>query len=112
MYESPHSRRSAYTRSDKEVVSIRTDQWQYKAKCATAPERDRATFTGPYPTKADAQDIARRYCHKCPVMLQCRKWAESERYFSGIAGGVAYSVSNMGGPRRSMYKIPKFGEAS
>lgn len=60
--------------------------WQKHAVCVADP---RAT-NGETP-----RDIARAQamCQRCPVLAQCRAWADSERDFEGVAGGLVYGDS-------------------
>lgn len=84
--------------------------WHQRAACNRAPEADQEAFTGHAPTKDIAQDIARRYCDRCPVKAQCYAWAYSEHLFAGIAGGAAFSEQKSAGQRRLVMPIPPVKE--
>jgi WhiB family redox-sensing transcriptional regulator len=67
---------------------IDDEDWQKHAVCVADP---RAT------NGETKRDIARAQamCQRCPVLSQCRAWADSELDFEGVAGGLVY------GDRRS-----------
>lgn len=79
------------------------NRWQDRASCGgkAVPEPDRDQFTASYPTAEVGRDLARRYCHQCPVMRECRLWADEEPCFSGVAGGALFvGAKHSGHPRR------------
>lgn len=58
--------------------------WQDYAVCVEDPKATNAE-TPAQTSKALAM------CARCPVVAQCREWAESERpHFMGVAGGLVY----------------------
>lgn len=65
--------------------------WQEEGRCQSASEVERGEFTATYPDLTTARDLARRYCHGCPVITECFQWAYEETHFSGVAGGAMFS---------------------
>lgn len=89
-------------------------EWQDRAACKDAPPEDKQTFTCPpinrneHGTGADislmaraAAEVAYKYCGTCPVRAECLAWAKGDKYFVGIAAGVAFS----GGWKRNTRKL-------
>lgn len=83
----------------------RAYHWTEAALCGSAPERDKQTFTGAFPTLDIARDIARRYCNQCPVKSECLNWAYDDWAFTGIAGGMAFVGEKASGRNRRAVRI-------
>lgn len=73
---------------NKESINTQAWTWGNDAACAGAPEQDVSAFTTPMRTLTP--DLVKRYCKGCPVLAQCRNWAETDEYFTGTAGGRYY----------------------
>lgn len=75
------------TAGDAAELGIADDEnWQRYAVCTADPRA----------TNGETQrDIARAQamCQRCPVLAQCRAWADSELDFEGVAGGLVYGDS-------------------
>lgn len=94
--EALRERRAERQRQQAERAAIRDGQvnrqawdkmiarrWQDAAQCEGAAE----LFTTTDPAEAGpAADI----CAKCDVVEQCRAWAERDRQFEGVAGGLVF----------------------
>lgn len=80
--------------------ATRGESWQDRAVCGKAPERDKAAFTGAFPTKEIAADLNRRYCSQCPVKTMCFNWAYDDYPFAGVAGGCAFVGEKAAGKNR------------
>jgi len=101
-------------------LSAQDWSWQAQAACAGAPEDDQQTFTCPPFMRnergataktmsliaAAAAEVTTKYCGRCPVRDECYAWAKGDRYFVGIAGGVAFS----GGFRRNTRRLNLMGK--
>lgn len=60
------------------------EPWQRRAACAGQHQlMDN--------TSGEAVYDALRLCFGCPVLQQCRAWADSETYLEGVAGGELYT---------------------
>lgn len=75
------------------IIDSGTDPWQAAAVCRDNPQLIDATRV---PEVWDGL----RLCASCPVIEQCRAWAESETDYVGIAGGQVYTTKH--GRRRSI----------
>lgn len=75
--------------------NLRQWDWQDKANCRGSDIATWFEFThlpqGRGGAQARAEDLNARFCHDCPVIDQCREWAEDDKYFYGVAAGIAYS---------------------
>lgn len=58
--------------------------WADRAACAGHPELTDER------TKLRARQ-ALELCRQCPVVEQCRAWADTERTYVGVAGGRVYT---------------------
>ena len=47
-------------------------------------------------SKVDRTRLIKQYCRRCPVIAQCKRWADAERGFVGVAGGGIYSPTSDG----------------
>lgn len=58
--------------------------WQLRAACADTPGLMDAT---------DPPEVfhALAVCSTCPVVHQCRSWADTETDYAGVAGGQVYT---------------------
>lgn len=77
-------------------------KWQMKAACRTAPPND---MTDGGMSWFTARDLAESYCFRCPVMQHCRTWADSDKYFTGLAGGILYKAGASHTRSRFMLKV-------
>lgn len=66
------------------IVETDDEPWQFHAACIDSPASMNATRP---PLVWDALAT----CASCPVLEQCRQWAEEERDYVGIAGGAVYT---------------------
>lgn len=66
------------------VPDERDDSWMMRASCAAQPGLMDATTA---PEVFDALAV----CATCPVVQQCRAWANTEEHFIGVAGGKVYT---------------------
>lgn len=66
------------------IIDTGTDPWQAQAHCQDNPRLIDATRV---PEVWDGL----RLCADCPVIAQCRAWAEAETDYVGIAGGRVYT---------------------
>lgn len=78
------------------VVSDTEEPWPFYAACTNQPET--MDNTRP-PLVWDALTI----CASCPVVEQCRRWAETETEYVGVAGGAVWTSRHRG--RRSTRTI-------
>lgn len=62
--------------------------WHDDAACAKASDADAHAMVSPSPGGGDSigKHLIRKYCDKCPVAAECRRWAEREESFLGVAG--------------------------
>jgi Transcription factor WhiB len=68
--------------------------WQDQAACKGCPDLDYIKFLNPGQSKAYApgvKDLRNRYCDHCPVIMQCRTWAQGDFEFIGVAGGIGWT---------------------
>lgn len=61
--------------------------WQLKGICRNHPEPE--LWTPDPPSVEDKSMEAKRLCHECPVMLQCRQWALARKEAWGVWGGLS-----------------------
>lgn len=61
--------------------------WRDDAACK---ESDPNLFTGAQLKSRDNRMQALEICSRCPVIQQCREWADEDLYFQGIAGAQYY----------------------
>lgn len=61
-----------------------TDPWPFHAACADTPQLMDAT-------RPPLVHQALALCATCPVIQQCRTWAEDETDYVGVAGGALYT---------------------
>lgn len=73
------------TRISRVILDNDLDPWQLHAACAGSPE---ATDQTRPPRVWDALAL----CAGCPVIEQCRQWAEDEPDYVGVAGGAVYTT--------------------
>lgn len=66
------------------IVDSGRQPWQLDAACAGQPTMIDATRP---PKVWDGLAL----CARCPVITQCRTWAEDESEYVGIAGGVVWT---------------------
>lgn len=66
------------------IVETGQDPWQFHAACIKDPEKMSATRP---PLVWEALAL----CAQCPVVAQCRQWADEETGYVGVAGGAAYT---------------------
>lgn len=59
--------------------------WHEDAACRDAGG---ASFLG---AGAEVRTLHDGYCSRCPVMRQCYRWAEQDKDFEGVAGGVLWT---------------------
>jgi WhiB family redox-sensing transcriptional regulator len=66
-----------------------TWDWQLRALCRTmdeaiffSPDRERG------PSRAQREEEARKICHRCPVIAECRAHALAAREPYGVWGGM------------------------
>lgn len=94
----PPSDRPKHTSHQNWPGSPRQWDWQNHAACNGVDETTQYLFTNPPAPnrgmRAEMSIIAERlnrdYCSQCPVLRQCRNWADNDFNFSGIAGGRVY----------------------
>jgi WhiB family transcriptional regulator, redox-sensing transcriptional regulator len=60
--------------------------WQLEAACRG---RDSRLFFPNTPNVEQKALKAKRICHTCPVLVQCRKWALEQREAWGVWGGMS-----------------------
>lgn len=61
--------------------------WQKRAACRLDPDM---WFDGA--ARADAVHVCRRHC---PVLAECKEWADSVETVGGVFGGIAYSQTGI-----------------
>lgn len=84
--------------------------WQNQAACRDVPEFIRDEFTyvpaGRGVAHEQTKRLKREYCDHCPVLAQCREWADRDVYFAGIAGGRLYrDIRNGRGTRGGIVEV-------
>lgn len=67
------------------IVDHADEPWQFHAACT---DKDAATMSA---TRPPLVWEALALCAQCPVIEQCREWAEGEADYVGVAGGAAYT---------------------
>lgn len=67
------------------IVDTNEEPWQFYAACAG---KDAATMSA---TRPPLVWEALAICAQCPVVAQCREWAEGETEYVGVAGGASYT---------------------
>lgn len=72
------------TRIARAIIASDEQPWQLDATCAGTPELTDATRP---PKVWDGLAL----CARCPVINQCRQWAEDETTYVGIAGGHVWT---------------------
>ena len=65
----------------------RNSDWREDAACLDADPRDIFWTTKDSPDMFDALS----YCRGCPVLAQCYKNADDDKYFTGVAGGAVWT---------------------
>lgn len=79
---------------------LRAETWRADAACLGSKPDRFDTLSGnsqlSYLTKA--RPTVEEFCLDCPVLAECRRWADSEPEFTGIAAGrVYYSATRRDG---------------
>lgn len=65
--------------------AVKGEPWQLRAACGADPKLMSETQA---PRVFDALAVC---SNGCPVVAQCRAWADSEREYVGVAGGRVYT---------------------
>lgn len=75
------------TRIARAILDSGREPWQFAAACIGQPELTDATRP---PQVWDGLAL----CAHCPVIAQCRQWAEEETTYVGIAGGHVWTTKH------------------
>jgi hypothetical protein len=59
-------------------------RWQDAAACEGEGRRIGTTDA------AEAAEVVEEFCAKCPVVQQCRTWADGDRQYEGVAGARVF----------------------
>src|SRR5688500_13009774 len=78
----------------------REGDWRARAGCARATLAEQIVLTSGPPNHNGAgsysahRQTARKFCHDCPVRIDCLNWAWDENHFVGIAGGMFFGFED------------------
>lgn len=83
------TREDTVTRIAQAIIDSGEEPWQAQAACQGLPELVDATRP---PEVWDGLAL----CAHCPVITQCRQWAQTETDYVGIAGGRVWTTKHRG----------------
>ena len=83
------TREDIVARIARAIIETGQEPWQLRAACAGQPELGDATRP---PAVWDGLAL----CASCPVITECRRWAQTETDYVGIAGGRVWTTKHRG----------------